>query len=303
MTEPHGHSHDWALAACFLGVVAWSCGPLMVRGITAPVAAFTFARLVVSVPVMNGSAAVAGHRLTWSVFRNSFVPGIFFFLSMATGFASFQHTSIANATLISSMQPVLMLLVAPRLFGEKPTTARVLLSIVAMGGVSMVVLGAASGGDASLDGDLFAVANLLTWSTYFVFAKQARDKGVHPSAFLAGTFTTAAILGVPWVLIAWPDFGAIGGKDMLLIAGQVFISGLLGHTIMTWCARFLDITLVSLINLLSPAISMAGAWLIYGQSMRAVQVLGATIMMVSIAFVVATRARPVVPADEGLMAE
>lgn len=303
MTEPHGHSHEWALAACFLGVVAWSCGPLMVRGITAPVAAFTFARLVVSVPVMNGSAAVAGHRLTWSVFRNSFVPGIFFFLSMATGFASFQHTSIANATLISSMQPVLMLLVAPRLFGEKPTTVRVLLSIVAMGGVSMVVLGAASGGDASLDGDLFAVANLLTWSTYFVFAKQARDKGVHPSAFLAGTFTTAAILGVPWVLIAWPDFGAIGGKDMLLIAGQVFISGLLGHTIMTWCARFLDITLVSLINLLSPAISMAGAWLIYGQSMRAVQVLGATIMMVSIAFVVATRARPVVPADEGLMAE
>lgn len=303
MTEPRGHSHEWALAACFLGVVAWSCGPLMVRGITAPVAAFTFARLVVSVPVMNGSAAVAGHRLTWSVFRNSFVPGIFFFLSMATGFASFQHTSIANATLISSMQPVLMLLVAPRLFGEKPTTARVLLSIVAMGGVSMVVLGAASGGDASLDGDLFAVANLLTWSTYFVFAKQARDKGVHPSAFLAGTFTTAAILGVPWVLIAWPDFGAIGGKDMLLIAGQVFISGLLGHTIMTWCARFLDITLVSLINLLSPAISMAGAWLIYDQSMRAVQVLGATIMMVSIAFVVATRSRPMVPADEGLMAE
>ena len=303
MTEPHGHSHEWALAACFLGVVAWSCGPLMVRGITAPVAAFTFARLVVSVPVMNGSAAVAGHRLTWSVFRNSFVPGIFFFLSMATGFASFQHTSIANATLISSMQPVLMLLVAPRLFGEKPTTVRVLLSIVAMGGVSMVVLGAASGGDASLDGDLFAVANLLTWSTYFDFAKQARDQGVHPSAFLAGTFTTAAILGVPWVLIAWPDFGAIGGKDMLLIAGQVFISGLLGHTIMTWCARFLDITLVSLINLLSPAISMAGAWLIYGQSMRSVQVLGATIMMVSIAFVVATRARPLVPADEGLMAE
>lgn len=252
---------------------------------------------------MNGSAAVAGHRLTWPVFRNSFVPGIFFFLSMATGFASFQHTSIANATLISSMQPVLMLLVAPRLFGEKPTLVRVLLSIVAMGGVSMVVLGAASGGDASLDGDLFAVANLLTWSTYFVFAKQARDKGVHPSAFLAGTFTTAAILGVPWVLIAWPNFGAIGGKDMLLIAGQVFISGLLGHTIMTWCARFLDITLVSLINLLSPAISMAGAWLIYDQSMRAVQVLGATVMMVSIAFVVATRSRPVVPADEGLMAE
>jgi len=54
---------------------------------------------------------------------------------------------------------------------------------------------------------------------------------------------------------------------------------------------------------LSPAISMAGAWLIYGQSMRAIQVIGATIMMIAIAFVVATRSKPVVPADEGLMAE
>jgi len=303
VTEAHGHSHDWALAACFLGVIAWSCGPLMVRGITAPVAAFTFVRLVVSVPVMGGSAAIAGHRLTLSVFRGSLVPGIFFFLSMATGFTSFQHTSIANATLISSMQPVLMLLVAPRLFGEKPTALRVLLSAVALGGVSMVVLGAASDGEASLDGDLFAVANLVTWSAYFVFAKQARDKGVHPSAFLAGTFTTAAILGLPWVLIAWPDFGAIGEKDLLLIAGQVFVSGLFGHTLMTWCARFLDITLVSLINLLSPAISMAGAWLIYDQSMRAVQVVGATVMLGSIAFVVATRSTTVVRADEGLLAD
>ena len=303
MNEAHGHTHEWALVACVVGVMAWSSGPLMVRGITAPVAAFTFVRLLISVPVMNASAAIAGHRLTRAVFRDSLVPGIFFFTSMATGFASFQHTSIANATLISSMQPVLMLLVAPKLFGERPTVLRIVLAVIAMGGVSMVVLGAASGGDASLDGDLFAVANLLSWSTYFVFAKQARDKGVHPSAFLAGTFSTAAILGIPWVLIAWPDFGAIGGKDLLLILGQVFISGLLGHTVMTWCARFLDITLVSLINLLSPAISMAGAWLIYGQSMRAIQVIGATIMMIAIAFVVATRSKPVVPADEGLMVE
>jgi drug/metabolite transporter (DMT)-like permease len=303
VTEPHGNTHDWALAACVLGVIAWSSGPLMIRGITAPVAALTFTRLLISVPVMNASAAIAGHRLTWSLFKASFVPGIFFFTSMAVGFASFQHTSIANATLISSMQPVLMLLVAPRLFGEHPTVLRICLAVVAVGGVSLVVLGAASGGEASLDGDLYAVGNLFAWSTYFVFAKRARDRGVHPSSFLAGVFSIAALLAVPWVLVARPDFGQIGPKDFVLVLGQVFVSGLLGHTVMTWCARYLDITLVSLINLLSPALSMIGAWIIYEQSMRAMQVLGAVIMMVALAFVVATRSKPLVPADEGLMAE
>ena len=303
MTEPHGHTHEWALAACVIGVVSWSAGPLIVRGITAPVAAFTFVRLLLSVPVMNASAIAVGHRLTMKVFRESFVPGIFFFLSMAAGFASFQHTTIANATLISSMQPVLMMLLAPRLFGERPTLLRVVLAVVALSGVSVVVLGAATHGEASLAGDMYALANLFAWSTYFVFAKRARDGGVHPSSFLAGTFTTAAILGVPWVLFVRPDFGKIGPQDFVLILGQVFISGLFGHTVMTWCARYLDITLVSLINLLSPALSMVGAWVFYSQSMKAVQIVGAVVMMIAVAAIVATRPRPIIPADEGLTAE
>jgi len=95
----------------------------------------------------------------------------------------------------------------------------------------------------------------------------------------------------------------LGGRDFLLLLGQVLCAGLLGHTAITWCARFLDITLVSLVNLLSPALSMAAAWLIYDQSMRAVQVLGAMVMLAAIALVVATRSRPIVPVEEGVMAE
>lgn len=303
MTEAHGRTHEWALAACVVGVMAWSSGPLMVRGVSASVAAFTPLRLWISIPVMSVAALVSGGKLTWDLYRRSIVPGILFLGSMATGFASFQHTSIANATLISNLQPVLMLLVAPKLFGERPTVLRVSLAVVAVGGIFMVVTGAATGGEADLSGDLFAVANLVIWSTYFVFAKRARDGGVHAGSFLAGVFTVAAVATLPWVAVVRPDFGEIGGRDLLLLFGQVICAGLLGHTAITWCARYLDITLVSLINLLSPALSMAGAWAIYGQSMRAVQVVGATVMMIAIAFVVATRSKPLVPADEGLMAE
>ncbi|NBN89020.1 MAG: hypothetical protein EBV24_01695 [Actinobacteria bacterium] len=81
------------------------------------------------------------------------------------------------------------------------------------------------------------------------------------------------------------------------------VAGLLGHTTITWCARYLDITLVSLLNLLSPALSMAGAWIIYDQSMRSIQIVGAVIMIGALALVVATRAKPILPVDEGVMAE
>lgn len=303
MNDRHDDTHDWAIAACLVGVIAWSSGPLMVRGITASVAAFTPVRLWLSIPVMSAAALLGGGKLSIDLYRRSLVPGLLFLCSMATGFASFQHTSIANATLISNLQPVLMLLVAPRLFGEKPTFMRVCLAVVAVGGVFMVVVGAASGGESGLGGDLFAVANLLLWSAYFVFAKRARDEGVHVGSFLAGVFTIAACATVPWVLVVRPDFGQLGGRDMLLIVAQVAVAGLLGHTTITWAARYLDITLVSLLNLLSPALSMAGAWVIYDQSMRALQVFGAVVMLAAIALVVATRTRPIVPVDEGVMAE
>lgn len=303
MTEPHGHSHDWALAACVVGVVAWSSGPLMVRGISAPVAAFTPVRLWLSIPVMSVAAIVGGGRLSVSLYRKSLVPGVLFLASMATGFASFHHTSIANATLISNLQPVLMLLIAPRLFGERPTLLRICLAVVAVGGVFLVVIGAASGGDAGLKGDLYALANLILWSAYFVVAKRERDHGVHAGSFLAGVFTIAAVATLPWVLVVQPDFGQLGEKDMMLIIGQVAVAGLLGHTTITWSARYLDITLVSLLNLLSPALSMAGAWLIYGQSMRILQIAGAMVMILAIALVVATRSKALVPVDEGVMAE
>lgn len=276
---------------------------MMVRGISAPVAAFTPMRLWISIPVMSAAAVIGGGKLSLDLYRRSLLPGILFLLSMASGFASFQHTSIANATLISNLQPVLMLLVAPRLFGERPTVLRVCLAVVAVGGVFTVVLGAASGGDAGFGGDLYAFANLVIWSAYFVFAKRARDAGAHAGSFLAGVFTIAAVATVPWVLVVRPDFGQLGRHDMLLVVGQVAIAGLLGHTAITWCARYLDITLVSLLNLLSPVLSMTGAWLIYEQSMRPVQLVGASIMIGALAVVVATRSRQVGSVDDGVMAE
>ena len=49
----------------------------------------------------------------------AFPAGVCFALSFIFGFASFQETSIVNATLIPALQPVLILLLATRMFGER----------------------------------------------------------------------------------------------------------------------------------------------------------------------------------------
>jgi drug/metabolite transporter (DMT)-like permease len=108
---------------------------------------------------------------------------------------------------------------------------------------------------------------------------------------------------VPVAIIAGADFALVDGNDWWLIAAQVIIPGLIGHTLITWATRYLDITLVSLINLLSPAISMAGAWILYSQSMQLLQVVGAIVMLIAVGVVVRTRNASVQPVAEAITAE
>jgi len=258
---------------------------------------------VLSVPVMTLSAYMSGGRLTVAMVKKCFIPGVLFAASMLSGFMSFQHTSIANATLISALQPVLMLLVAPRLFGERPTVLRIFMCVVALGGVSMVVFAAQANSEAGLSGDLYALINLVVWSSYFVVAKKARDDGTHAGSFLAAVFLVATLVLVPVAIIVGADFSSVNGNDWWLIAAQVIVPGLIGHTLITWATRYLDITLVSLINLLSPAISMAGAWIIYSQSMQTLQVVGAVVMLIAVGVVVRTRNSNVQPVAEAITAE
>lgn len=291
-------THDLAIAAVVFATICWSTGPLLVRGITAPTLATTPVRLAVAMPVMWAGSRLTGGRMSKDVWRAALLPGVLFAASMLSAFASFSRTSIAHATLIPALHPALMLMVAPVLFGEHLTARKVSLSLVAVGGVAMVVLFGSSSGDTSLAGDIFALVNLVAWSAYVVMAKKARDLDVHAGAFLACVMGVAAMVLMPIGIVSGAEFGQIGGRDWWLIAGQVFLTGLVGHGIVTWSSRYLDVTLIALINLLSPALSVVGAWIVYDQQMVPMQIVGAVVMMVAVGSVVAERSRVLQPARE-----
>lgn len=291
---------ELALIAGSLAVVAWGIGPIIVRGISASTPTVVAYRLVLAIPVMLLVARLSGGRTTLRVLRLAIVPGVLFGVSMATSFASFQRTSIANATLITALTPVLVLAVAGPLFGEKVGHRRLLLSALSIVGIVVVVFGAGDASGASLDGDLFAVAALIVFAGYFVVVKQRRDGGVQSWAFLAGVIIVASVVVLPWALVASDDLTAIGGTDWLLLALLVLVPGIVGHGLMTWSQRHLDVSLASLMTLASPVVSALAAWLVYDQRLELLQLLGAAIVLASLGGVVATARRPVPVVDDGL---
>jgi drug/metabolite transporter (DMT)-like permease len=277
---------DIHVIAAVTAVVAWGVGPIMNKAMTVDTPAIVFWRMAVGVPLMLFMAQRIGGGLSRDVLRRTTLPGLLFSLSFITGFASVKMTSIANATLVTNLQPVLVLFVAPRLFGERLRARQLGLGAVSMAGVLVVVLAAASTSGAKWTGDLMAVINVVIWTGYFLLAKRQRVDGVDSWSFLAGVFVWAAVVVLPFGLVASNDLGAMTALDWWCVVGMALGPGVIGHGLMTWSQSHLDVTLASILGLLSPVVSTGLAWVVFGESLTVLQIVGAGIVIGSLTLLV-----------------
>jgi drug/metabolite transporter (DMT)-like permease len=269
------------LVAASLAVFAWGFGPLFVKGIDAPVPTIVVFRVLLAIPLAVGVAYATGGRLSWHLLRRAFPTAICFGLSFIMGFASFQETSIVNATLIPALQPALILLIAGRMFGERRTRVELLYAAIAFLGVVAVVADASATGG-SLRGNVLAVGNLFVFAGYFLLIKRVREDDVHSWSLLAAVFVDTSVVVVPWALVSQADLGALHGADWVLLVGLVLLPGMVGHGFMTWAHHYLDVTITSMMTLANPVVSIVGAWLIFSQALGPLQVGGAVVVLLAL---------------------
>ena len=153
-----------ALSAKTLGVlavvglvVAFSLSSTLVKRAESPGVLVAFWRMVTVSVVWNAVLWSTGRRVTMRDVRQVFVPGVFFGLNLAVFFAGATHNSVANAALIGSLAPFLIVPVGAWLFGEYIDPRALVFALVAFGGVALVLFSAPPDGDASLEGNVFGV--------------------------------------------------------------------------------------------------------------------------------------------------
>ncbi len=283
---------DIHVLAALTAVFAWGIGPIFNKTMTVDASAIVFYRILVGAPLMFAMALLTGGGVSIELMKRTALPGVLFAFSMITGFASVVMTSIANATLITTLQPVLVLLIAPKMFGEKLRLRQLLYSACALVGVLLVVLAAASTSGAHLSGDLLAVANVCIWTGYFVLSKKRRLAGVHSWSYLAAVFLWSAAVVLPYGMIFSNDLGNMSNADWGRILAMAIGPGIVGHGLMTWAQSHVDVTLASLLGLLSPVISTGLAWMILDQNLTTWQTVGAIGVLISLAFLVREQRTP-----------
>ena len=278
---------DIHVIAAITAVVAWGIGPIFNKAMSVDTPAIVFYRMVIGAPLMVAVAYRTGGGLTRELMKKTALPGLLFALSFLSGFASVKMTSIANATLITTIQPVLVLFVAPKMFNEHLRARQLMYSAFSMGGVLLVVLAAASTSGAKMSGNLMALLNVVIWTVYFILSKKRRVAGVHSWSYLAAVFVWASVFILPFGLVASNDLGAMNSHDWVYVVAMAIGPGLVGHGLMTWAQSHVDVTLASLLGLMSPVISTIAAWWVFEESLTIWQILGAAVVLGSLALLVA----------------
>jgi probable blue pigment (indigoidine) exporter len=232
----------------------------------------------------------SGGRVTRTMLRASLWGGLTFTADLVLFFCAVQETSIANATIIGALQPLLVLAVASRLFGERARLTELAWGAVAVVGAALVVLGGDGGGANSTWGNLLAVGALVAWTAYFVCTKTARQE-LSAFEYLTGMAIVAAVAVLPLPLLFEGTLGTTDLNGWLIIVYLTVVNGLLGHFLMAFAHGHATLLTVSLLTLAIPVFAAAGAALWLDESLTGIQIGGMAVVLVALGLVSLSTAR------------
>ncbi len=280
-----------------LAVTAWSTGTILAKYVDMDplaIGAYRFGSFFILIYLWMRSR---GLRFTWEMLRNSMWGGVALGADIILFFSAVKATSIVNATIIGSLQPIVVGVVAARFFGERIRPRDAAWSAVALAGAITVVVAGSGDGISSVRGDLLAAAAMLAWSGYFIASKESR-KHLTSTEFTAGTaaWTTllCTVVGLPIGQdFAWPS-ATNWGWLMVMLAS----SGIIGHALMNWSLQRIPLWVGSTFTLFIPVASALLAWIFLGEQVTTVQAAAMALVITALAMIVhgQTRRPPPRPA-------
>jgi drug/metabolite transporter (DMT)-like permease len=272
-------------SALVAGVVAFGTAPLFVRAISAPALTIATFASWIAVVVMFIAARFARESITRAGLISAIPGGILFALAQLLAFAAFRETSLAIASLITSMTPLVVVVAAVPLFGERLRPVQLLWAALAIAGVAAVILGATDEGGNALLGDVLALGSLIAGAGMLLMMKHRRMGGVAASSYTAGVFLVAALFETPVWLLAGAKSN-ISGDDWLYLVALAVFSLAAGMGAMAWAQRHVSVAVSSVLSLGATVITAVGAWVFFDQPLAVMQIVGGLVVLVSLAGIV-----------------
>lgn len=287
-----------ALAALLFGACIIGCGPIFIRLAEAGPAAVGFWRLFLALPLllplaMAEQRAEGSGRGLLSAPQAAWLAGALFAADLGFWHYGIRYTSVANATVLSNLTPVLVALAAWLLFKERPSRRLVLGLTLAVGGAVTMALarrGPLPPGANPPLGDLLSASTAIWYAGYFLAVRRARETVGAAKVMLVSGFAAMPLLLIgawalgepilPATLIGW---AACVGLALMHVGGQGSIAWSLGR---------LPASLAAVVVLIQPVVAAILGWIVFGEAINLLQGVGAVVALLGVVLAQAPARRP-----------
>ena len=192
-------------------------------------------------------------------------------------------TSVADCSLMVNLTVFIVSPISYFLFKEKIKKEFLIGAIIAFIGVVMVIFSAATGynGESSVYGNIIAMLASVAYSGYVLFIYKVRDSLNNTAVILISTFGAMVFLFagmVPFEGVALPP----NAKEWMIIILYAVCTQILGQGLVSMCLGKLNATLVTVISLTGIGISAIYAYIIFGESLLPIELMGMIITIVGV---------------------
>ena len=203
--------------------------------------------------------------------------GICLALHFLTWFESLKWTGVAVSTVLVSTEVIFTALgFALFLKGKIPPLGAAAI-LLAFGG--SVVLALAGGGAGSqLYGNLLALAAAFFVALYTLIGRVQRDY-LSTTVYTFLTYLACFLTLLVMALASGTPLAGYGGREWLIGLGLAVLCTLMGHSLFSWCLKFLSPAYVSAAKLCEPVCSGALAVPLFGEIPTGLQLLGAAVIL------------------------
>ncbi len=277
----------FAFAALLLGGVAIGFAGIFMRLSDVNPLASAFWRMALAAPALWAWAFAVraqdekgGKRTDFSVAL--VLAGLYFAGDMGVWHLSLHYTTVANATLLSNFAPIFIALWM--WFAHRMRFARIFvvgMVVALVGAVMLVGPNAAAGGHGGSDkllGDALGLGSALFYAAYQLVIKEARSQ-YSTARLMAWSTTITGLALLPFALVAPGDFWPAQHAGWLPLLALALVAQIGGQTVIAYALAHLPASLSSVSLLIQPLTAAIAAWLIFGEAIGALQMLGAALLL------------------------
>ncbi len=280
-------AEKYPVIVMFLGVLGASMSSVFVRLSHAPSAVTAFYRLFWTVLLM--SPMVLGKRevrrelsgIDRASLLLSALSGVLLAVHFSTWFESLHHTSVSSGTIIVSTEVIWVALAYCLLMHGRLSRKAVCAIAVTLLGSVIIAMSDSGAGMNHLYGDFLALTAALAVAGYTLLGRIVRKNlSATVYTYIVYCFCCASL----FFLCLAQGHAIIGCHPSGILCGLLLavFSTIMGHSIFSWCLKYLPPTFVSAAKLCEPVIASIFAAILFHEIPAALQILGAVIILVGV---------------------